>query len=270
MIKLVLSDLDGTLNDQQNNENTRNQISLENILGVKKLHKNNIEFGIITGNNFDIAKLQTLQISNLINIYASQNGCFIKHNENLIFEQYFAEDTLLKLQKYLMEHDILFICEDASHEYYSNSYNFEQIKLLEKLNYNSNLIKVNIFKQKKINKIQVKCLDNLDLMKKNLKKIFNNLQIVQGDNTTIDIMPYNTSKGNAILLISKLLKLELNEIAYFGDNENDLSAFKILKHSFIMNSAPLKLHKYANNIVNNVAQGIEQIIIYNEKTLVNN
>lgn len=265
MIKLVLSDLDGTLNDMQENEQTRNDVSQENLLAINKLKAHKIEFGIVTGNNLNIAKLQTIELTNKIEIFATQNGSFIIHNDHVIYKKLFDQTIFHQLLKYFEQNNLLYVCEDYENEYVNTNVSNYDLKILKKLNYNSNLIIKNSYLLTNICKIQVKCVRNLQEIKLNLVENFPQLQIVQGDNFTIDIMSKHSTKADAIIEIAKLLKLNLSEIAYFGDNENDISAFNIVENSFIMSSAKLSLHQFAKYNVKSVAQGIEIILENNLK-----
>ena len=49
-VKLVASDLDGTIIDKNNN------ISAKNFNAIKKIHKKNIDFAICTGKAYSVSK----------------------------------------------------------------------------------------------------------------------------------------------------------------------------------------------------------------------
>lgn len=263
MIKILLSDLDGTLNDMQDNLKTANLISLENLKALNKLANNNVKFGIVTGNIYSVARKSTSQIYNSKLLYAVQNGSTIKIGDKSIYCNYFSTEIFIKLINYLAINNLNFICEDENFEYIPFNITSNYLNILNNVNSNSNFKKVDVLHLKKICKIQVKCLENIEEFKLKLQIQFPNLTIVYGDDITIDIMNQNCSKGQAIKTIAKKLNYSLNEIAYIGDNDNDISAFEILEHSYIMTSANPKYYQYAKHKVENVAAAIENILKFN-------
>ena len=60
-------------------------------------------------------------------------------------------------------------------------------------------------------------------------------------------MPKNTSKGNAIIKLKKLL--DVDRIITFGDAINDLSMFEISDESYAVENAVDELKKYSTGII---------------------
>lgn len=267
MIKLILSDLDGTLNRDQNSSDDKIKNSIRSN-DVKQLHKiilTGIKVGIVTGNNLTIAKKQTQQIKDIISITSTQNGSFIYDSNNKILNtNFFSPFLLFNLLQYLNRHNFIYVCENEKYEYFPNHLTNEDFQNLLKLNYNSILKPVPI-KLTNICKIQIKYnLENKfqepELIISKLKTEFPNITFVIGDSHTIDVFPIETSKKNSIITISKLLDVKLDEIAYFGDNQNDISAFQLIENSFVISTSPKSVQQYAKYVVKDVSQGIHQIL----------
>lgn len=53
----------------------------------------------------------------------------------------------------------------------------------------------------------------------------------------IDISPAGWSKGKAVELIARMLGIGLDEVATFGDSENDLSMIKAVPNSVAVSNA---------------------------------
>ncbi len=53
----------------------------------------------------------------------------------------------------------------------------------------------------------------------------------------IEVSPYGISKGNAILTLAKQYGISPDEIMVFGDGENDLSMFEVVKYPIAMENA---------------------------------
>lgn len=65
----------------------------------------------------------------------------------------------------------------------------------------------------------------------------NTLTIVTSGNNLIDIMPDNTTKGNAVRFIAERLHIPLSEIVAFGDSPNDESMLRAAGYSVAMGNA---------------------------------
>lgn len=53
----------------------------------------------------------------------------------------------------------------------------------------------------------------------------------------IDILPKGWSKGRAVEVLAEELKLTLDEVAVFGDSENDVSMLEAVPHSIVVDNA---------------------------------
>lgn len=79
----------------------------------------------------------------------------------------------------------------------------------------------------------------------------------------LDFMPGDTSKGQSLLYLMKQLNISADEVACFGDSFNDLSMFKVTPHSFAMAHSKKAIRDQARHIVDSVAQGIQWVADYN-------
>lgn len=257
MIKMFISDLDGTLNDKQDISEFKNTITSQNVEAVKLLKNSGVLFGILTGNNFEIAKLQTKEVSNYVDLFSTHNGAFIIKNENIIGQNYFKPNQLKKILNFCLNNNLLYIVEEFDKEYYEANLNSKQLDVLKKLNYNSNLIPCFDFCSLDVCKIQIKVFENIENVRNKLLALFSEFNITIGDNFTIDVSIVTSSKKHALMQICKLYKFSLDEIAYIGDNENDIEAISILKYGFIMKSSNHKYQKYAKYVVSDVKSAID-------------
>lgn len=82
--------------------------------------------------------------------------------------------------------------------------------------------------------------------------------------TYIDLMRPGINKGHGVRSIRALYGLEEHEIAVVGDNQNDISMFFTTPHSYVMSTATPQVKKYANMVVDSVAEAIEDIMRKNE------
>lgn len=75
----------------------------------------------------------------------------------------------------------------------------------------------------------------------------------------MDVMPRHTSKGIGLLALLDHLGIKPEETACFGDSFNDLSMFAATPHSFAMASSHPDVQAKAAHIVQNVAEGLDWV-----------
>lgn len=80
----------------------------------------------------------------------------------------------------------------------------------------------------------------------------------------IDMMRPGINKGHGVRSIMEIYGLEEHEVAVVGDNQNDISMFFTTPHSYVMSTATPQVKKYANKVVDSVAEAIEDIMRKNE------
>lgn len=119
---------------------------------------------------------------------------------------------------------------------------------------------------KKIFKIFLWQLSNKE--KEDFYKIFNNehIEIVSSESDGIDITLKNVSKGNAVKILANYYNLSLDNIAVFGDNDNDISMLNVTKNSFAMGNATEEVKNIANFVIDSnnedgVAKAIKKYIL---------
>lgn len=77
----------------------------------------------------------------------------------------------------------------------------------------------------------------------------------------MDIMNHGISKGTGLQFLQEQLHISPDETVVFGDFENDICLFEQAAHTFIMENAPLSMHKYAKYLApSNEQEGVTEII----------
>ena len=87
------------------------------------------------------------------------------------------------------------------------------------------------------------------------------LAIVQSEKGLIDITSSGVSKGDALIILSKHLDVDLSKTIVFGDNHNDISMFKVAGLSIAVNNAEMELKQAADYItLSNNESGVSHAI----------
>jgi Cof subfamily protein (haloacid dehalogenase superfamily) len=83
------------------------------------------------------------------------------------------------------------------------------------------------------------------------------------DSDCLDVMPGCTSKGKSLMSLLDEINLSPEEVACFGNSFNDVSMFDKTPHSFAMSHSHSAVKDRANYIVDSVSQGIKWVMDYN-------
>lgn len=274
MIKLVISDLDGTFMKQEAHKvadehgfSQNFEIPVHNLRAVEKLFEDKIGFAIATGNSLPLAKRH---ISDIKDTYvATQNGAFIEYNGKLIKKHYIEEHLKNEIVNFLVTLDEGYVCfEDYQYEYHVD-YIYEKNKRDQRVNhYPQEFVKIcslDEVLQTSLSKLKFAIENATKEQIEHVAEVLTNkfghlVNVFIASAVDIDIVAKEVSKGAAIKEIASELNLDLNEIAYFGDGGNDVPAFEVLEYSFVMSHARDKVKAHAKYEVDSVAEGIEIIL----------
>ncbi|MGB5823910.1 MAG: Cof-type HAD-IIB family hydrolase [Proteocatella sp.] len=275
MIKLVVSDLDGTL---LNSEKT---ISKENILAVKKLKENEVAFCIATGRLHASAKGISDKMDNEFPII-SCNGALVKDIKNnlILHMKGIPSHKALQINKAIEELGIRY-------HFYTETSVFTKELSNSALWYHTE----NSTQTKEENKVNVVITENMEemsgktegilkfiafphtqslkiLLRKKLSDI-GNLTISQSSSENIEIMMEGVSKGNAIKKMLEIYNLDIKNVMVMGDQSNDLSMFECAKMKIAMDNGTEQLKNAStfiskSNDENGVAYAINKLILKEE------
>lgn len=272
MVKLVASDLDGTIIDKHND------IYKDNFKAISALNSKNIPFVICTGKTYSIYKglcssfnasygifgngtsiinlktgeeiynslLDNLDVLNIVKI-AKQNHL---HVHVYTKEQIITEELLyLDLRNYKLQKNNI----------YNNKLEFtiipDLLKYLSKKE--TSISKIIISSTNSLEKTQEEIENSLDVSILNIKKYgkFKD-KIINKEYEYLDIVPKNVSKGNALKILGNYLNINKDEILAIGDNLNDLDMVEQAGIGVAVGNAYSELKQVANyTTTKNVEQG---------------
>lgn len=272
MIKLVASDLDGTIIDRDN------EIYETNFKAISDINKSNIPFVVCTGKTYSIYQglsssfeasygifgngTSIIDLKTGIEIYKSmldpsvvKNVISLANKNNLHVHIYtknqiVTEELLyLDLRNYRLQKDNI----------YNNKLEFKIVPNL--LDYVSKkdlpISNIVITSTNSLENIQKELENTLEVSVLNIKKQgkFKDT-IINKEYEYLDIIPSNVSKGNALEILCDYLKISTKDILAIGDNLNDLDMIEKSGIGIAVNNAYPKLKKIANYTTEkNVEQG---------------
>lgn len=239
MIKLVASDLDGTIIDKNN------QINKENLIAIEKINNNGLCFVICTGKTYPIVKNMCNQFNasygifgngnQIINlktgkeIYKSLltsyeiNTCIeIAKQNNLHVHIYADNDIITESLEYMDLRNYKLHEEDAS-------INFIIVENIKKyiLNNKISVSQLIISSPSSLEPFQKEISKKLDLSIHLIKKvgIYKDF-IINKEYEYLDISPKKTNKNIALNILGNHLNINKSEMMTIGDNLNDYEMIK--------------------------------------------
>lgn len=272
MIKLVASDLDGTIIDKHND------IYQDNFKAISDINKHNIPFVVCTGKTYSIYKGLCSSFHATYGIFGNGTSIIDLKTGKKIYESLLDSSSVLNIIKIAKQNNLhvhvytknQIITEELlyldlrnyklqKNNIYNNQLEFKIVPDL--LNYLSRketpISKVVISSTNSLEKIQEEILKTLDVSVLNIKKYgqFKD-KIIDKEYEYLDIIPKNVSKGNALEILGNYLKINKDEILAIGDNLNDLDMVEKAGIGIAVNNAYSELKQVANYTTEkNVEQG---------------
>lgn len=244
-IKLVVSDLDGTfLNDEK-------IITRENLLACERLRENKIALSFCTGRPVQMFEKYAEDACVKIPVIGC-NGAFVYDLEKrkIIFEKRILREAFLKIAKFSLDNKMDFLAYTAEKIFYVKwskrvsvflnyqNYVAETYKVLKSQNDLVPFETLSEIENENVIKILITELNgnDLELMSEFLKTL-SDVSFVKSMSNVLDIMAQNVSKGDGVKILANYLRIPLENVCVFGDEENDISMMKLAGFSVAMKNA---------------------------------
>ena len=239
MIKLVASDLDGTIIDKNN------KINEENFKAINKINSNGLDFVICTGKTYPIVKDICNEFNANYGIFGNGNQIIDLKTDKVIYTSFLSQhelNTSIEIAKANNLHIHIYTNNDIITENLAYM-DLRNYKLYEE-NPSINFTIVDDIKKYIINnKINVSQLiissdNSLEDVKSNIAKKINVSMhlikkrgiykdfIIDKEYEYLDISPKKTNKNTALNILGNYLNINRSEMMSVGDNLNDYDMIK--------------------------------------------
>ena len=266
MIKLLASDIDGTIIDKDN------KISPYNIEAIKKLNTTNVEFTLCTGKTYFMIKDFCKQVNASYGIFGNGTQIIdLKTGKEIIrnsLKQYDIEtciDIANKNNLYVHIYTDNKIISQGNLKYmayrnyklYKENITFavvEDLKQYIKLN-NPSILKLIISGKSNLNTVKQEILLNQNLSVMQIKK-YNEYKdkIINEEYEYLDIVPKAINKYNSLKQLCNYLNITENEIMAIGDNINDIDMIENAAIGVAIGGSYQEVLKKASYVTKNFAK----------------
>ncbi len=244
MIKLAISDLDGTLL-------TPDRKLPEEIFSIiERLEKKGILFGIASGRQLNNLQKLFAPVADKT-VFIAENGGLGYYKGELLFCNVLEKNDVLNALNVVRGIDGLcpLLCaptcayyENADYKfvkYVDASYTMNSCADLNEIASTHPICKIAVYDMKGAEKNGMTKLPTL----------LPNLRIIQSGMEWIDISIHNANKGTALKAILKKINISSDECMAFGDHMNDLELLQACGHPKIMENSFYKLKELFSDVI---------------------
>ena len=242
MVKLIASDLDGTIIDRNNH------IFENNLKAISDINKKNIDFVICTGKTYPIIKGLCSKFNAQYGIFGNGNQIIDLRTGKEIYKKLLTEDEISSCLDIAKKHNL------HVHLYTDSSIITEELKYMDLRNYNlqkhkdyQNSLgitivqdislylkfnKVNVFKliisaENDLSDIKSEILNSKDLDVTTIRKYGEYKdKVIDKEYEYLDVSPKGINKNAALEILKDYLKIDNSEVMAVGDNLNDIEMVK--------------------------------------------
>lgn len=266
-IKLVVSDMDGTL------LNSNGQVSTDFYNLFKELQKLNIEFVAASGRQYYSIVDKLKPIVDDIFIIA-ENGGIAKKGSSILHHNYFPSDVVFNLITLLRKLDHVYpvICGEKKAYIETKNQNFIQLlsEYYSEYELVDDLLQIT---DDSFFKIAIYHFESSEqYIYPHLKHLDSDIQVKVSGKHWVDLSHLDTHKGTALKKLQEKLNVSENETMVFGDYNNDLEMLKLAYFSYAMENAHPNVKATARfQTKSNDEDGVELVLqeLINKKQLEN-
>lgn len=265
MIKILFSDLDGTLLDNENTE--RGLVKPENIEAIKKLESQGIHFAIATSRSYDFLGTR-MQLDKPFDTVAF-NGNLVLCGDHIIDCVTFSDEevnTLVNIFGCKEDNMSMFITKENDCVFYDYNYPSVQNYILEYPDDHDvrEFVKTPLSEHMKENEYcfilgEFITKEATDLVRKRMLD-FSDVQYIDITTHSFTVTKDYRDKVTGILKIADYYGIKKDEIAVIGDSYNDVGMLTYFKESYCMAHAPNEVKSCAKYVVHSVAECISIIM----------
>ena len=277
MIKLIASDLDGTLLDEPN------RISKINLDAIEYAYQKGAKFCFSTGRDLQSVKDITYLLKHKPVLLLGNGSEVYDEDENLVFQNFFNNKYLEEVCEIMNKHDVPHMIFTTDGFYTTTNPVEVRRRFIERIGKIKNQEMALIFatnmdkpcnnlvqiediqefaKTKKVLKVEGLHYNSkpVEDVKKVLEK-FTELSHLSTGKNNVEVTNLTATKGLALKRYCEYANIKEDEVMVVGDSHNDLSMFEFFKYSFAPENSIQEIKNFAYKVVKSCDEhGVSQAI----------
>lgn len=277
MIKLIASDLDGTLLDEPN------RISKINLDAIEYAYQKGAKFCFSTGRDLQSVKDITYLLKHKPVLLLGNGSEVYDEDENLVIQNFFNNKYLEEVCEIMNKHDVPHMIFTTDGFYTTTNPVEVRRRFIERIGKIKNQEMAHIFatnmdkpcnnlvqiediqefaKTKKVLKVEGFHYNSkpVEDVKKVLEK-FTELSHLSTGKNNVEVTNLTATKGLALKRYCEYANIKEDEVMVMGDSHNDLSMFEFFKYSFAPENSIQEIKDYAYKVVKSCDEhGVSQAI----------
>lgn len=260
MIKLIASDLDGTLLQNGAQELTPRAIGL-----IRELTERGIRFVAASGRQYENEVHLFEPIKDKIS-YIAENGSLCIHEGKVISRTIIDMELIHRIIEEVKQDGRFEILISKEHACYIENNDPVFVNHIINVVKNTTKIVEDVRNVKgPILKIAIGNMkDGADVIEGYLKHLQNKfsseIKVVTSGNIWIDFIAPGTNKGTALLKLLEVLKIKPEECMAFGDQRNDVEMLQAVGTSYAMANAISGISDYSTHVTDSVEDVLERLL----------
>lgn len=250
MIKLIASDLDGTL------LNEKSFISKETKESIKRAERAGIRCVAATGRSYKTAS-RLLKEAGISCDYVLLNGAeFRKNDGTLIFQKSIPDESVKRIMAMLLAKEADFELNTDAGDFSTDCELCDTASPMlsdeELLDGNLKIQKIFVFSDRP---------EQLEYIKESIADI-QEITLTSSASWNLEITAREANKGRMLEQVAEYYKIAKEEVLVFGDGENDRFMFRTFPHSRAMGNAKEELKQAAEKVIEtNTEHGVAREIL---------
>ncbi len=257
MIKLVVSDVDGTLVPDGSS-----QVNPELFDVILKLREKGIQVAIASGRPWASVERTFEPVKNKI-FYIANNGAYLGCHGRALFvtamERELVEAVIREVRRYPdltltyagQDGDYVEKKDEALYKWLTEGYGFQATRVEDLLTVKEPCVKLSIYKN-----------ENVEEAAAGIRELFKDrLKITIAGDMWMDCMAKGVNKGQAVKTLQESLEIRPEETAAFGDQLNDIEMLDRAYYSFAVANARPEVRQAARfQADSNVNDGVLKVL----------
>ena len=260
MIKLVASDIDGTLLPEG-----KKILNPEIYDIISELKKQGIHFVVASGRQLESQELLFAPVAKDIS-YISENGAICQlYGKRYVISEFDRDDAMQIIEELDKRPECKAAISTPSTQYIKSGDEEFYKHMTTHLKYRITQIDSLIDIDEPIVKIAFLDTVNNEASYRHFTELFGDkFKIVNAGNMWIDFVPFDSNKGTALKFLLEQLNLTPEEAICFGDQQNDQEMLSLTGLSYAMTHSKPEIRRYATHTTNSVEETLRDLFRLND------